>query len=104
MELLVSGTETTAEGLLVHGIMNKGAVYIGSVFTHVIRRQDEDRPSAVPETVKCSVRRIVAYRHALDQLEKGMGGSLLVDVQALDVKWGDLLGGPDASGPSSSST
>lgn len=95
MELLVSATEQTTEGLLVHGIMNAGSVHIGSVFTHVVRRASEGTPSST-EVVNFSVRRIVAYRHELDELEPGMGGSLLVDVPSLDVRWGDLLVGPDS--------
>jgi hypothetical protein len=93
-EFLLDEIQTTPEGIVLHGIVNEGTVLVGSAFVAVRRQVALGLERSPPEQVNISVCRIVAYRHILNELPRGMSGGLLVDATNVDFKRGDMLFGP----------
>lgn len=97
MELFVVDVpEMTPDGVVIHGITNKGAILLGDRFTRLAKKTGAET-WAPPIPVDLRVRRIVAYRHELPELSLGMGGGLLVGVCSAEIGKGDILSGESSN-------
>jgi hypothetical protein len=72
-ELLVSEVEPIEGGILLRGIVNRGAVHVADVVLGPERMGRVER-AVSPSTLR--VERITTYRRAVDTLPEGMTGEL----------------------------
>lgn len=73
-EFLLEAIESSNNSqAVVTGIVNKGAVRLGSVFTQVTLPSQADNVTC---QVQLTIIKIVAYRHVLDELPSGMTGEI----------------------------
>ena len=95
MEFLIDDVSIDGNVYRVTGVCNSGSIKLNSDFTKVYKSIGQ-KDAKFLRCVKLKVKRIITYRHDLDELARGMSGELWLEGEkGLEIRFRESLVGED---------